>query len=125
MSGLNVDNFVVKDTLYVENVQVLIENLLTSITLVINRLSQEESILGSIETVGNTNIHKITNKYFDDSVCLTSSLQHFIELQKALIDLTGPRGNVTGFSKRLRQYMSSKDSCNELLSELRLIQHLQ
>ena len=76
MSGINVEKLNMKNTVYLENLQVLIEILLNSITLV-------------------------------------------------MIDSKSPKGNVNEFSKRLQEYLSSEDSRNELLSEMRLIPHLQ
>ncbi|AQS39103.1 Protein of unknown function (DUF770) [Shewanella psychrophila] len=117
MQGINVEKFNVNNALYVENLQVLIENWLTSISLVINRLSSEEKIAEPMEVDSDID--------FDGSDSLTFSLQHFIELQQALIDLKSPKGNVNEFSKRLQEYLSSESSRNELLSEMRLIPHLQ
>ncbi|MPY22499.1 hypothetical protein FM037_08060 [Shewanella psychropiezotolerans] len=73
MPGMNIETFNVNNTLYVENLQVLIEKLLASITLVINRLSSEEMLVESMEVDNDID--------FDDSVSLTFGLQHFIELQ--------------------------------------------
>ena len=70
---MNIETFNVNNTLYVENLQELIEKLLASITLVINRLSSEEMLVESMEVDNDID--------FDDSVSLTFGLQHFIELQ--------------------------------------------